>query len=381
MKRFPLTTISVVFIAFLTLPTLAAPLYTITNLGQNVFPNSINNAGQWTGSKDGLAVYYNGSQLIYINRPGELGSPGAGAAINNKGQVAGYFGLENGPASAFRATNGQGDQIINVKGMDFTRATAINDRGDLVGVAGSQALGSPPVAFFDDSDTTTILPNPPNGMWANAVNSKRQIVGGSFSSQGYYVYPFLYDNGSSSRLGPLGGRIAEPFDINDNGRIVGHIIADHNYQEAFLYDYNGGGFVVILPKTSSFSVSKALAVNQLGQIVGRGTPGIPAGPDNLLSGTAFLYSNGQTYDLAALLSPDSNITLTAAFDINDSGQIVAVGHSNDLPITLHGYLLTPIPEPSTLLLNLLPTFFLLRPRRRRTPAEKRKGVEKKRGRE
>ena len=49
------------------------------------------------------------------------------------------------------------------------------------------------------------------------------------------------------------------------------------------------------------------------------------------------------YDLNTLIDPALGIDLTSASAINDHGQIVA---NNGF----HSYLLTPIPEPSTLVL-------------------------------
>ncbi len=51
------------------------------------------------------------------------------------------------------------------------------------------------------------------------------------------------------------------------------------------------------------------------------------------------------YDLNNLIDPALKITLSAALDINDNGQIVAYGGGNS-----RTYLLTPVPEPSTLTL-------------------------------
>ena len=64
-------------------------------------------------------------------------------------------------------------------------------------------------------------------------------------------------------------------------------------------------------------------------------------------GHAFLYSNGQMYDLNDGIDPALKRTLGSAYGINDHGQIVANGFNGS---SNHAYLLTPVPEPSTVAL-------------------------------
>jgi hypothetical protein len=52
-------------------------------------------------------------------------------------------------------------------------------------------------------------------------------------------------------------------------------------------------------------------------------------------------------DLNNLVSSISGWILSWAYDINNKGQIVGVGYHNG---DQRGFLLTPVPEPSTLLL-------------------------------
>ena len=61
---------------------------------------------------------------------------------------------------------------------------------------------------------------------------------------------------------------------------------------------------------------------------------------------AFLYSNGTMTDLNALIP--SGWTLEQANAINDAGQIVGYGYNPQGQ--QDAFLLTPVPEPSTLIL-------------------------------
>ena len=63
---------------------------------------------------------------------------------------------------------------------------------------------------------------------------------------------------------------------------------------------------------------------------------------------AFLYSNGTMADLGTLGGSASGWTLEYANAINDSGQIV--GDGTNASGNTDAFLLTPVPEPSTLVL-------------------------------
>src|SRR5207302_1053292 len=93
--------------------------------------------------------------------------------------------------------------------------------------------------------------------------------------------------------------------------------------------------------------SSALAINNSGQVVGEDDLGadVPFSPPM----RAVFYSDGQITDLNDLIDPALGIRLTAAVGINDNGQIVADGGLAD-NAGQHGFLLTPIPEPSTMAL-------------------------------
>jgi len=130
--------------------------------------------------------------------------------------------------------------------------------------------------------------------YANAINASGQVVG--WASTGPEHHAFLYSDGAMQDLGTLGG----------------------------IYSY-------------------AKAINASGQVVGWSTG---LGPEH-----AFIYSEGLMTDLNTFLPANSGWTLLRANAINDSGQIVGYG---DSPYgDKRAYLLTPIPEPATLGLMLL----------------------------
>jgi len=68
-------------------------------------------------------------------------------------------------------------------------------------------------------------------------------------------------------------------------------------------------------------------------------------------------------DLNSLITPGTTWTLNRAYAINDANQIVVHGTLNGQSGQPHGFLLTPIPEPTTVTLLALALFVAL-PRRR-----------------
>ncbi len=82
---------------------------------------------------------------------------------------------------------------------------------------------------------------------------------------------------------------------------------------------------------------------------------------------AFVTVNGVMTELDTLIDPSLMVIFDDAFQINTSGQILATGAGGNGTV----FLLTPIPEPGSLALILLPAPLLLRRRRARPPLSRR----------
>ena len=136
-------------------------------------------------------------------------------------------------------------------------------------------------------------------------------------------------------LGTLGGNDSSAFDINNSEQIVGFAKTSSGLYHAFLYQDSVMHDLGLIDGDQNY----AYGINDLGQIVGHSnTP------------NAFLYSNGTMFSLNDLIDPASGWQLEHAFDINNHGQIVGYGYINGAQ---HAYLLTPIPEPASLILFLI----------------------------
>lgn len=187
---------------------------------------------------------------------------------------------------------------------------------------------------------------------ATAINNRGQIVGNASTTGNAASYAFLYSGGTMHSLGTFGlSSLAD--DINDNGQIVGSCALSDSIAHAFYY--SDGVMRDIGGPPDEYS--RAMAINNRGQAVGFSNKGVV--------NHSFLYSDGTKYDLESLLAPGSaGWTFQFVYDINDSGQIVAMG-VNPLTHRQGGVLLTLVPEPSAgSLMVLALSCLLLRTNRR-----------------
>jgi probable HAF family extracellular repeat protein len=295
-----------------------------------------------------------------------------------------------------------------ISGYDKSRAYGINDNGDVVGTALSSNSSST-LPFIWDKQTGIQAIEQLSGSFANAygINNDKQVVGVSGSSCG-----FKWDNGVITSLGSVGPWGYKPINIgnngvvvgssfnsfgderatfwntenvktdfisesyraranaiNDQGQIIGWVWTDDWH--AFVwdnehglkifssiglqnlgYDINNKGQIVgtdygavlwELDKRISIGNFTPYAINDLSEVAGSGV--------TIIDGSRYYYAcyweNGIMYDLNSLIPANSGWLLKDAFDINNKGQIVGYGIVNGQE---RAFLLTPIPEPATLLL-------------------------------
>ena len=152
------------------------------------------------------------------------------------------------------------------------------------------------------------------------INDYGQVVGISYERVGYPgpVYKghaFLWDNGTMTDLGTLGGDESFAYGINDDGQVVGGAItAGSSIQHAFLWDSRTITDLGTLGGPESYAV----AINNLGQIAG--TSNIEEGNYGHIH--PFLWDSGTMTDLGDI---DGVTHGTWAGDVNDSAQVVGVG--------------------------------------------------------
>jgi probable HAF family extracellular repeat protein len=177
---------------------------------------------------------------------------------------------------------------------------------------------------------------------ARAINDSGQIAGDYSSIVGGNTYAIVWDGSTYTELGGF-GRSSFAHGINNSGQVVGYSLDDEFNVYATLWTTTNPNPVVLGPSDSR---SFAYGINNGGQIIGTSCPGSLSTCQTNADYRATLWDGSVAYDLNTLVDSTSGWTLYRAWAINDLGQIVGeavndLGHSN-------AFLLTPtapIPEP------------------------------------
>lgn len=220
------------------------------------------------------------------------GNNGYAAGVNNEGQVVGW--AENTvhdptcvapqvlqfEAVIWGPRNGEIQQLPPFPGDQDGAATAINDKGQVIGIS---------------------------GLCGDAV--------GAFSA----AHALLWENGTATNLGSLGGVAWNtPAAINNRGQIVGFsdLPGDQSGApnfHAFLWTKERG--IRDLGTLPGDAVSEGLGINERGQIVGESCQA------GFADCRAFFWENGKMTDLNSLVVHPGALHLVYANDINNRGEM------------------------------------------------------------
>ncbi len=142
---------------------------------------------------------------------------------------------------------------------------------------------------------------------ARSINNSDQIVGHSHIT-GQVDHAFLYQNGTMIDLGTFGGKYSDAWEVNELGHVVGQAMTSGD-AAAHAYLWAEG----VMSDLGTFGGNSfGIGVNNQDQVVGS---------SNYYDGGyvhAFLYSGGTMLDLGTLKGGNSS----QAEDINNNGQIV-----------------------------------------------------------
>jgi probable HAF family extracellular repeat protein len=240
--------------------------------------------------------------------PGGLNSYGAG--INSRGQAVGW--AENGVHDSTCAA----PQVLQFEAVIWGPKL-----GEMTELA----------PLSDDVDGA-----------ATAINDKGQVVGISGicdQAVGEYTakHAVLWEDGTPIDLGNFDGGVAwnTPTAINNRTQVVGFA----NFSDtpggvfdpvAFLWTKERG-IRKLLPLGADKN-SWAWGINMRGQVVGQSFGGVLP--------RAFLYQDGVMTDLNTLIQPSSSLHLVLANDINDRGEIV--GFATDASGATVAFLAVPV---------------------------------------
>jgi len=325
--------------------------------------------GTLPGGNNSIAYWVSDSGLVFGNA--------------DDGGVDAVTGLQD-----FEGVVWKNGKILNIGtlGVNFVGPNAMNDRGQVVGIALNAipdqfsfiGFGTQTRAFLWQGGVMLDLGTlgGPDG-WASSINEEGVIAGWALVDStpnpvtGQPTqHPFLWRDGTMVDLGTLGGTLAvvgSPNNggsggaINNRGQVVGTSnLAGDLIHHAFLWDR---GELIDL-NTLGGDNSEGWWINDSGQIVGRADlPGsqvhhaflwqdgkmfdlgsspdwpcstaidvnsrgqviIDTGVCGVVGGPGLLWDHGKLYDLNALVSPNSGLAIGDVNFINDRGEIAATG--------------------------------------------------------
>ena len=317
-------------------PSLGAPIYHLTPLGflpgrTDSWAFSINFGGEIVGTSGHAFRWTKTSGMQDF-----LGGGGIGEAISDSGTIVGESILANtsttpNVSGAFRWTSTGGMQALGTLG-NSSEADAISSDGTIVGWSELKNGFRAPFVWTASGGMKQL------GTVINAIalgiNSSGQVVGASGL---HPSRPYLWNasTGSITDLGTLGKSEGGASAINSVGQVVGWIDSD-------LFIWTQAGGMRDLGHLGSY-IDYNPAINDLGQVVG--DYAIVNGGS---SGFIWSQTTGMR-DLKSLVDSSANgWSLGRPMSINNAGQIVGVGL--DRSGFNEAFLLTPLPEPSTLIL-------------------------------
>jgi probable HAF family extracellular repeat protein len=290
------------------------------------------------------------SWAMAVNRAGQV----VGLASNLMSDANSLLGTTT-QTRAFLWQDGVMQDLGSLPGSTDAMALFVNESGQIVGQSyAADSIAPPPSGtcvdspltlhsfFWDKGQMTDLGTFGGHCTFPYSLNNRGQVVGQSTLAGDPTSHPFLWQQGKMKDLGTLGGTYGFAEWLNDAGTVVGS--ATNKDDQAILAFVWEKGEMTKLGALPGNACSAADAVNSAGQIVGgsgfNDAAFFPACTDAVEH--AVLWENGRLVDLNKFVPLGTDLTLTEAFFINDSGEISVFGTLSNGD--QHAFLLIPCDE-------------------------------------
>lgn len=225
---------------------------------------AINDRGQVAGLVDGHAAFWDGRRLHRIGVADPTDTFETVSAVSGRGEVVGTSGTFGGERHAWRWRDGVLTPLASLGGS--TGANDVNDVGQVVGDAwvGTRQV---PVRWEPDGTLTT-LPTLGDGTGdglAAALDSKGRSAGYAYTEGAMHATRWSA-SAAVTDVTPAGHSFSIVADLNDRGVAVGSTVPPGLPQHAFVQQ-PGAPVRVVAPPSGADAIVLS-AVNDLGLAVG-----------------------------------------------------------------------------------------------------------------
>lgn len=301
---------------------------------ESITPIALNNNGvvvmSATNADETAIFLVENGRFSRISAEGEI--PYA-TSINDANQVGGWVAGANDGTSATTdvpilfTMDGQvempGDRIDG-------RVHSVASDGRAVGEAAvDEAHAARRAVIWDNQEVSELKGTPDDGASsANDMNSLGQMVGWIGADDGSQRKAVIFGlDADPVELGALGGNLSEAVAISEQGMIVGNSSTsdeqtDLNSEGVAAFAWADGTMAPLLTMQKQ-SWSKATDVNSVGLVTG--SVGLAAPASASLATTAVVWASDAVLDLNQIVQPIDGITLTDAIAINELGQVLCAG--------------------------------------------------------
>lgn len=220
--------------------------------------------------------------------------------INNSDRIAGY--TANNRAALWQ--DGQITHLGSLPGGSVSAANGINESGEIAGTSGVNGDQNTHAFVWQSGSMTDLGTLGGTTSFGEGINDAGAAVGSSYLADNVTIHAFQW-TGALTDLAPNLGPVSDASAINDAGQAVGFA-----NNQAYLYQ---GGNTQNLG-TLGGAYSRAFAINGSGTVAGES-----ATPTPNQTVHAFLWSNGVMSDLGALRSAQND---SHALAINERDEVV-----------------------------------------------------------